>query len=301
MAALAAGQMLSWTCANDQVGEFESAVSAYDPSKITVRTPKLLARLTHYVNAGAPEQIPAPAKALTFDLALALLCGDRGIAVTVRFEFPVGYPGNAPCRVCVASCAVDGGGGDDGGGDTSAIVSALTDGLVNHMATFANAAGAVFRAAGWIEEHAPRIVAAASAAAAAGPRRRSFVVFNHLLHGKEHKKEASMVKAAPGCGVNGVIYYGTPGIVVVEGDPGDVADYVRECRTIGKKPDVRIEEDAATAGGPTLAEAVAAAACTGKPATKKGLAAIELAALQKAMEALGHDEATFRQTLLGLK
>ena len=35
--------------------------------------------------------------------------------------------------------------------------------------------------------------------------------------------------------------------------------------------------------------------------SKKGLAAVGLPELQKAMEALGHDQAAFRQTLLGLR
>ena len=110
-----------------------------------------------------------------------------------------------------------------------------------------------------------------------------------------------MVKCAPGCGVAGVIVYGTPGIVAVEGDKGDIAGYVRECRSIGKPGDVRIDE-IATAGGLSLSAAVAAAqGGDGGKKSKKGLAAVGLPVLQKAMEALGHDQAAFRQTLLGLR
>ena len=61
-------------------------------------------------------------------------------------------------------------------------------------------------------------------------------------------------------------------------------------------------DEPATAGGLSLSAAVATAqGGDGGKKSKKGLAAVGLPVLQKAMEALGHDQAAFRQTLLGLR
>ena len=67
--------------------------------------------------------------------------------------------------------------------------------------------------------------------------------FNHLLRGNEHKKEKDMLTAGKRNGLLGGMVYGTPGYVVIislansEGDM-EVNDYVRECRSIGKRGEV---------------------------------------------------------------
>ena len=66
----------------------------------------------------------------------------------------------------------------------------------------------------------------------------NFIRFNHLLKGPEHKKEKSMVDIAKKKNLNGAIIWGTPGIVcLLDCDDDEVMDYMRECKTIGKRPD----------------------------------------------------------------
>ena len=69
-----------------------------------------------------------------------------------------------------------------------------------------------------------------------------FSKFHHLLAGKEHHKEKDMVSAAKVLGLQGLILYGTPGIVVVEDEAEGFATataFMKECRKIGKKGDIK--------------------------------------------------------------
>ncbi|KAL3795885.1 hypothetical protein HJC23_002156 [Cyclotella cryptica] len=89
-----------------------------------------------------------------------------------------------------------------------------------------------------------------------------FLSFNHLLHGKSHKKEAQIVSLAYKMGLVGFVSYGTPGLIgvivcknkdntgVVAGITTtaghDVVDFSKECSRIGKKGtilDVSLELD----------------------------------------------------------
>ena len=77
-----------------------------------------------------------------------------------------------------------------------------------------------------------------------------FLSYNHLLHGKSHKKEAQVVSAASKMGLIGFVTYGTPGligIIVTKNDSStntaigiistqqDVVEFSKECSQIGKK------------------------------------------------------------------
>ena len=72
-----------------------------------------------------------------------------------------------------------------------------------------------------------------------------FLSFNHLLHGKAHKKEAQLVSTASKMGLVGFITYGTPGIIGIltssNNSAGvsttyeDLIDFSKECGQIGKK------------------------------------------------------------------
>ena len=85
-----------------------------------------------------------------------------------------------------------------------------------------------------------------------------FLSYNHLLHGKSHKKEAQIVSTASKLGLVGFVTYGTPGIIgIVTANANnkhsstgistteqDVVDFSKECSQIGKKCtllDVRLE------------------------------------------------------------
>lgn len=59
--------------------------------------------------------------------------------------------------------------------------------------------------------------------------------FDHLLQGKEHKKEANVLKAL-GSELTGLVCYGHPGLLILTG-PGDTfRSFQQDCRRIGKTP-----------------------------------------------------------------
>ena len=84
-----------------------------------------------------------------------------------------------------------------------------------------------------------------------------FLTFNHLLHGKAHKKESQIVSLAAKLGLTGLIVYGTPGVIGLlslrEDAKGgmqqqyqyngggisttaeDIIDFAKECNRIGKR------------------------------------------------------------------
>lgn len=84
-------------------------------------------------------------------------------------------------------------------------------------------AGAALGHATAAVEAADAAKAAAEAAAAEKTRvldvewRRVFFWCNHLIEGKAHKKEAQVKDALAATDLTGAIYFGTPGIVAVEG------------------------------------------------------------------------------------
>ncbi len=69
-----------------------------------------------------------------------------------------------------------------------------------------------------------------------------FLQFNHLLYGKQHKKESQIVSLASKLGLLGFIVYGTPGIIglVVSNDEEDVVlEFAKDCTSrIGKRANV---------------------------------------------------------------
>ena len=135
--------MLTLDCATSQIEELDCAVAAYEAA-ITIATPKLVARLRKFIVG--KSKCMATMKALAFSFAL------DSLPFQLCFEFPCGYPGDAAC-VCRVAAVSSGGGGDGGASDgDGAVASAIDAGLAAYLAPFGNAGGAVFRAAGWIEE-----------------------------------------------------------------------------------------------------------------------------------------------------
>ena len=67
-----------------------------------------------------------------------------------------------------------------------------------------------------------------------------YVLYNHLLSGPEHKKEKNMVDTAKKSKLQGGIYWGTPGIVILvpPSTIDDAKEYAADCRDIGKRSDV---------------------------------------------------------------
>eukprot|EP00040_Diaphanoeca_grandis_P019158 m.100949 g.100949 ORF g.100949 m.100949 type:complete len:301 (-) comp27291_c0_seq2:158-1060(-) len=64
--------------------------------------------------------------------------------------------------------------------------------------------------------------------------RRWFFWVDHLLQGKQHKKEAKIEGILQACGMPAKIYFGRPGIIGLEGVENDVNEVVRDCSKAGK-------------------------------------------------------------------
>jgi len=64
--------------------------------------------------------------------------------------------------------------------------------------------------------------------------------YNHLLQGPEHKKEKNMCDTAKKSKLQGGIYWGTPGLVILVPPTTieDAKEYASDCRDIGKRSDV---------------------------------------------------------------
>lgn len=85
-----------------------------------------------------------------------------------------------------------------------------------------------------------------------------FLTFNHLLHGKSHKKESQIVALASKSGLIGLVVYGTPGVIgllstchddddsnggggggdgntTISTTTEDIIDFTKECNRIGKR------------------------------------------------------------------
>ena len=106
-----------------------------------------------------------------------------------------------------------------------------------------------------------------------------------------------MVRAASGMGVQGLIVYGTPGIVVIEDAPASGEEkraataFMKESRKIGKKGDVTFSVDVPLADGE-------GDTCGSGLFGGRGLAPVGLEELKALLAKLGHEEQY--QAVLGM-
>jgi len=122
--------------------------------------------------------------------------------------------------------------------------------------------------------------------------------FNHLLCGKEHKKEAEMMAEAKAAGLQGLVYYGTPGVIVLQAQHGDAATYLKACGRVGKKGqqtwchEEKISESELSSYSPLEP----ACAAHGRPLEKRGLTPVSLNDIQAVLVGIGHGD-RYRQVL----
>eukprot|EP01043_Picozoa_sp_COSAG02_P036258 COSAG02_NODE_2644_length_8343_cov_16.256308_6_plen_333_part_00 len=125
----------------------------------------------------------------------------------------------------------------------------------------------------------------------------SFCTFHHLLAGKSHEKERDMVRAASGAGLQGLIVYGTPGIVVIEDAPANgeaknaATAFMKESRKIGKKGDVTFSVDVPLVDSE-------GESCSSGLFDGRGLTSVGLEELKALLAKLGHEEQY--QAVLGM-
>jgi hypothetical protein len=77
--------------------------------------------------------------------------------------------------------------------------------------------------------------------------RRCFFWVDHLLHGKQHKKERDVLAELQSTGLPGKLWYGRPGVVALEGPQSEVDAAARACGKAGKA--LRIKKSMAMPNG----------------------------------------------------
>eukprot|EP00930_Biecheleria_cincta_P056218 TRINITY_DN42383_c0_g1_i1.p1 TRINITY_DN42383_c0_g1~~TRINITY_DN42383_c0_g1_i1.p1 ORF type:complete len:308 (+),score=75.71 TRINITY_DN42383_c0_g1_i1:13-936(+) len=82
-------------------------------------------------------------------------------------------------------------------------------------------------------------MAAKVAAAQDGSWRRMFYWCDHLLQGKQHKKEKELMTILQGSGLAGTVWFGRPGIVALEGPQDEVEAAAHACGRAGKQLKVK--------------------------------------------------------------
>jgi len=100
------------------------------------------------------------------------------------------------------------------------------------------------------DERVAQAAAGRRSAKPVGAPCRQWLWCDHLLFGKQHAKERELVAILQAAPLSGRVWFGKPGIVVLEGDASEIDAAVRECgRRAGKSLKVR-KSQALAAGSP---------------------------------------------------
>ena len=257
-----------------QLDELEALSASYE-EELVIRTPGLVdcLRAMRDCTPPAPEGGGlAPHCALTTNSTIGLslwlpVDACAGVPARVRLDivFPANYPDQQVCATKVVEVRAGGatttpveGGGGRGGGGRGGVTEvtlrrehseAFNAELAAHLEAESSGFECAFAAIGFVCEHASRFLtvgkeggegtsctaSAGGGGATATETSRAFYTFNHLLCGKEHKKEAEMAKLGSKACVSGAIVYGTPGLLILEGDADDIKEYLDDCRGAGKR------------------------------------------------------------------
>ncbi|KNC76680.1 hypothetical protein SARC_10832 [Sphaeroforma arctica JP610] len=64
--------------------------------------------------------------------------------------------------------------------------------------------------------------------------KRCTFLCDHMLSGRQHKKESKVRDVCEGLGLTGALFYGKPSVVIVEGSESEIEQFVREAGRQGK-------------------------------------------------------------------
>jgi hypothetical protein len=191
----------------------------------------------------SPEEVlPTLRLRILVELEVAAADGCSGELVV---DLPRDYPSSATLHV---TCALRGPGASRRANDA---VNAL---LVARVAEAGFGDEAIVEQIMWLQAQGAAQLSEALAGTApvsAPPSdylwQRVFYRIDHMIEGKQHKKEAKVVAAAAGLGLRGQLFYGAPAVLVAEGTRSDQAEFARAARSAGKA--MRVVESQELAGG----------------------------------------------------
>lgn len=234
-----------------QAQELEDILTAKDglyKDATQIQTPALFNRLQR-VRPSSKGQLDVK-KCLSFTIDCSVLHPDDNYLsdLMLEFEFPLGYPSDAPCSVKACRRAD----ADVKSGGSSAGYEACTESIRQYLEAFAGFE-CVELVLDWLADSKDTCLESAegtvtgisnknevgSTSDMVGKVQCYVLRYNHLLSGPEHKKEKSMVDTAKKLKLQGGLLWGTPGVVVVvpPSTEEDAKEYGSDCRTIGKRPD----------------------------------------------------------------
>jgi hypothetical protein len=261
--------------AKRQVEEIRQLEESEYYSALAIDTPKLLQRLRKCVSSSSE---PSGA---TKQLGLSLRLGEirhEWCDAILGFSLPPGYPDTESCQHSLVSEKF-----------SQACMDHCASEIKAHLENFAGNE-CMLTAIEYLASNGGALLAAVEGGEDEPGREVTFIRYNHLFKGPEHKKEKAMVDTAKKDGLQGAVLYGTPGIVLlINYDENDVQDYMSACKTIGKRPDPPVVLR-------THPEALEVAGVGGLAQQKRGgkLAEIDIRGLRIM---LGGDEAKLKEAL----
>ena len=227
-----------------QLDELTVLQSCYNPDELSVSTPPasfaLLQASLEFKGKKKKGKNPLPLVAFELILASGNGCGK----VAINVELPSTYPSQT---LPTFSFRLEG--GEPLSRQAADLIRASLDEELKDSCGDECCLSGISFLLGKIEEALTeemnkKTLAAESKAVKAELReehawKRCFFWSNHLLNGRQHKKEAKVRDLAKNFGLTGCIYFGRPGIICVEGPSLIVDEFAREAGRAGKQLKVK--------------------------------------------------------------
>lgn len=239
---------------------------------------------SEYTLLSSPDDIKAlgrgEPKPVDFQLTFPMTPSNSGVLV-LNVTLPVGYPS----KVAVYTvCRVDVLAKEQLEALNRSVISAIVELGVGTEAVVdvASTAVALAKAAVAMTTQEEAIIAGGDVDSAGTQEwRRVFYLANHLLEGKTHKKEVKLKQLATGAGLTGMMFFGTPGVVVCEGPQTDQDAFERASRQAGKPLKPRKSQSMHGGGNDRLYPKFGTTAAVG------GKGSLDIAAIEELLIRLG--------------
>eukprot|EP01134_Creolimax_fragrantissima_P003698 CFRG3698T1 len=213
-----------------QLDELTAIQSCYE-KEITVEVPADV--VSSFANA-VEKRSPLSENRTLLEFSLAMKTEDQTITYRLNFRFPIEYPSDVVPEVTLRCDSINRSTSDTMKKHVSDV---LTESLGDESVMMA-----IETVRGDMEEvaivnamNAPTEDANKNATAntKAQYKRCTFLV-DHMLNGRQHKNEKKIKDCASAMRLTGILFYGRPSIIIVEGPEADIEEYVREAGKIGK-------------------------------------------------------------------
>lgn len=218
-----------------QVEEIEKLQDDWYCNAIAIKTPALFERLQNRVRRSRKNCILDVKKCLSFHILCSVAYPNSLLSkLTLEIEFPLDYPSHSTCNVKVMNLD-----------DPADSLNLYNEAIQNYMKDFCGCECVELLLDFLVENIDSLDKRRNSENIDCEEKGREGMVqcyvlrFNHLLSGAEHKKEKTMLDTAKKSKLQGALFWGTPGIVLIvsPSSEDDAKEFASQCRTIGKRPD----------------------------------------------------------------